>query len=387
MAYAAERIIQTEATRTYSTLLDVKAYRNLLSKKDLLEPEAFRQEFLALENLTKHNVETAIGERFNVELFQETYQIKNDLIFHPSFKEPFIEVMRRGQKYRCDNGSNDTIRENAEVVGFEKVQDLLTKPNAQSDEKIIVISPHGCKNSIYQHNFFDVYQRDPNGQITMSRFTCKFEYMEFYEAAKLVDSITNLPQTPNDADFLSNPLVTYKSFEEIKQIFSPQEETMSNREYAKLIEACTPLIACFLNNLAQNPEEYVAELDYNRILKFAHIYTGIGPQTYDVFTRRSIIEEIRCPMPLPGVAFAIDRQTLPAVKTGCGISGQSSSSSIRPFSVADFSIFGKNSEDEEEVTDFQCPGVKADGTKCTYIVRAYSGITKCPECGTEATCV
>lgn len=395
MPYIAERIIPIpiEATRAYSTLLDVRAFRNLLSQKELLQPEKFARKLSELHALTRHNVETSLGERFNVELSKEGYQITNHLIFHPSYEEPFIEVIRRGQEYRWDNGSNDTRRENAEGVGFEKVQDLLTRPNVPSDEKIIVISPKGSQDSIYQHNFYDVYQKGQASQITMSRFTCKFSYDQFYEAAQMLDSLTDLPENPNDSDFLSSPLITYKSLVEINQTFSPQEDTMSQPEYAKLIEACALLINDYISNLSQNPQEYDAEKEYYRILRFACVYTGIGPQTYDVFARRSIIEEIRRPILLPRVALTIDRQTLSAVKTGCGISGQISSSFkilslTRPFSVADFSKLGRNieGEDDEEVIDFQCPGIKADGTKCTYIVRAYSGVRKCPQCGTEATC-
>lgn len=394
MPYTKERIIPilTEATRAYSTLLDVRAFRNLLSQKELLQPEKFVRKLSELQALTRHNVETSIGERFNVELFRENYQITNNLIFHPSYEEPFIEVIKRGQKYRRDNGSNDTRRENAEGVGFAKVQDLLTRPNVPSDEKIIVISPCGSQDSIYQHNFYDVYQKGQAGQITMSRFTCKFSYDQFYEAAQMLDSFFDLPENPNDADFLSNPLVTYKSLGEINQAFSPQEDTMSEPEYAKLIEACALFINDYISSLSQNPQEYIAEVAYSRILEFAHIYTGIGPQTYDVFTKRSIMKELHSPWPNQMMAY-IDKQALPAVKTGCGISGQISSSFkilslTRPFSVADFSKLGRNIEDEddEEVADFQCPGVKTDGTKCTYIIRAYSGVRKCPQCGLEATC-
>ena len=51
-------------------------------------------------------------------------------------------------------------------------------------------------------------------------------------------------------------------------------------------------------------------------------------------------------------------------------------------SVIDFSPFAEN----EDTSDFQCPGYKKDGVKCTYVVRYGSGIRKCPQCGMEATC-
>jgi len=86
-------------------------------------------------------------------------------------------------------------------------------------------------------------------------------------------------------------------------------------------------------------------------------------------------------------------QPIRVVSTGCGKSGgygmeqnwPTSFSLLQPFSVSEFAL-PDSLESNEKVEDFTCPGTKPDGSKCTYIVRAYSGVKKCPECGTGATC-
>lgn len=366
-----------EASFAYNVRFDIEAYNQLHSLKEKLAPQQYDQELARLNDLTHHNLETALGERFNVELFQATYNIKNGQIIHPTYQQPFLDIIKRGQKYRMQAGSNDIKREQAEVEGFKKVQAILTNPDTQ-DAKVVIISPKGNPNSIYQHNFYDIYERDENGQITMSRLTCKFSYQYFQEAANSLDPFTDLPENPTDSDFLKNPLSTYATMDEIQKAFSPQEETTTVEEYHRLIRTCNFLINTYIDSPSQKTLD--ALFNFAQSLERSDLYKGFSDRQFEGPTLKEIDRIIAIFGSMPVQPRA----------TPCGLSGNSMSTvngqlstvNFWPFSVADFANFNE----QEEVTDFQCPGRKKDGTKCTYVVRAYSGVNKCPECGMEATC-
>lgn len=360
-------LIAPEASLAYNTKLDIQAYQDLPASK-----------LNSLNQLTRFNVETSIGERFNVELFQTTYYLEDNLIKHPLYEEPFIERVKLGQKFRQQKGSTDIEREIAEVVGFEKIQRILTE-TVTDEAKVISISPRGTSSSIYQHNFFDVYQKNPDGTITMSRFTSKLTHDEFYQAAQKLDPFNDICQNPSDADFLANPLITYKSASEILEIMHPQEETMSRPEYQKLLEACTPLILNYIRTLEENPNEFLADKNYNAILKFADVATGFDQQITGVQDRQSIIRSISRPHELASTVNYLAAQTIRRVATACGQSGNSQGSFsfaglFRPFSVAEFAIGRSGCADCGGSEDhFHCPG-------CGGQITSGLGITQCPHC-------
>lgn len=366
-----ERVLTApEASLAYNTRLDVQAYQALLDLEELN----------SLNRLTRFNVETSIGERFNVELFQTTYHIEGNLIKHPLYKEPFIEIVKRGQRFRQEKGSTDIEREIAEVDAFEKIQRTLTDPDTDQ-VKVISISPRGTSSSIYQHNFFDVYEKNPNGTITMSRFTSILSWNEFYQAAQNLDPFNNICQNPSDADFLANPLITYKSIDHILEIMHPQEETLNRQEYQKLIEACTPLILNYIRTLAENPDEFLAEKNYNALLKFADVATGFDQQITELRDRQRIIKAIARPEEFVFIANYLATQTIRRVATACGLSGNSRGGSFsftslfRPFSVVEFGLLQNSCTDcGGPENHFHCPG-------CRGQITSGLGITTCPHCG------
>ncbi|MEK9147261.1 MAG: hypothetical protein AAB639_03625, partial [Patescibacteria group bacterium] len=348
-----ERILRVaEASLAYNTNLDVRAYQAL--------PDS--EELNSLNQLTRLNLETSIGERFNVELFQTTYCIEESLIKHPLCKEPFIEIVKRGQKFHQGKGSTDIEREIAEVEGFEKIQAVLTDPDT-NQTKVISISPRGRSSSIYQHNFFDVYEKNPNGTITMSRYTSKLSWNEFYQTTQDLDPFNNIPDSPKDADFLANPLITYKSIEKILEIMHPQEQTMTQMAYQKLLEACAPLIIDYLNTLSTNPGELIAQQKYAALCKFADVYTGHDRQIIDFRARLRIIDTVSKPQELPHLISYLSTQPIRQVATACGLSGNSRGESFsftslfRPFSVTEFGLLQNSCTDCGGAENhFHCPG-------------------------------
>jgi len=361
-----------EAHLQYNINFDQTAYHTLLKQEGQIPPSEFAQKLINLNALVRHNVETAIGERYNVELFQETYQLFGNEIFSESFAEPFLEVVKRGQRFRKAIGSNDLEREAADVEGFKKIQTLLVENNLPNF-KVIIISPKGPRSSIYQHNYFDVYEKLTSGQIRMSRLTCKFSYEDFAQAAKAVDKTITLPENPTDADFLASPATTTKSIAEIKQIFHPQQETTPTGEYRKLLEACAPLISIYLNNICQE--------NYYAILNFADIYMNKHHVINNQSHRQEIIRMVKREENLAQTAAMLGSLAVREVKTGCGISAGANSNSglsiLNPFSVADFGMkITASMEDQYGTLEIHC-----DECNRTYMRQPGKLEAKCRLCG------
>src|SRR4030042_2707954 len=171
-----EQVITNEIQRTYSVLLDIDDYRKLHELRGTISEEKYRSRRNAQNNLTRLNLQTSLGERFNAECMQVEYQIENGQLIHPAYQIPFIKVIKKGQSFREANGSTKIPRELAELTGFEKVQSIVTSPDFDSQAKVIVISPRGGQNTIYGYNFYDVYSKEGNGHIMMSRFYSKSSY-------------------------------------------------------------------------------------------------------------------------------------------------------------------------------------------------------------------
>ena len=364
----------------YDPLFDIQAHQDLLLQKNYISPQEFARRKAQLNVRTQRNLETTLGERFNVEVSKVTYEIKNNQLISPLHDEPFIDIIKRGQRYRQENGSGDVERELAEVEGFERLQQIiamsddpvsseasLNKSEADdtgSELKIIIISPQGKPNSIYQHNFLDVYEKKGN-QVTMTRYTTTASYNEFRQAADKIDPFNNLSAKPTDADFLKNPLSTYQSIEDILNIFPPHEAVITQEDLEKIVEICSQIILDYVNNPSQ--------LTFNALLNFAdhtlQILKGSGPQT------NHPIKPFEVAQVISHFGYLPIRQ----VAAGCGPqSGSLSMVKSSPFSVAEFAFPGQLAT-SEDTSDFPCP-------RCGYIITYGAGIKKCPGCSLEATC-
>lgn len=385
--YMPERLL-TRAQLGYDILFDIADYQNLFREQGGLTPQEFARRKTQLNTLKKHNLESLLGERFNAEVFQVTYHLTNGQLFNTDHDEPFLEIVKRGQKYREVAGSKEVEREKAEVTGFEKMSRILLDCQGESlsERKVVIISPEGSEHSIYQHNFYDVYSKSADGQITMSRLTCKFNYQQFRQAAITVDPFADLPQNPTDADFLAIPLITYKSLAEIQEILSPQEETLPLNQCQKLLEVCAPLNTNYLEALAAE------NVNVNQTSKLCNTILNAILNVADDFIlkpamRQQLTELIRQPRALlaPAIEHYGLRQVRPVV-AGCGLqSGFSVSSHLlslgltsSPWTVAEFGL-NNNKSLGEKTLNCQCPF-------CRQQVEAIITCGKiiCPKCGQSA---
>ena len=297
----------------------------------------------SLTTLTETNLNTSLAERYNAQIHQTTYFLENGKLKNPTYTEPFLEIMSKGQKYREQAGSYDIDREKAEVEGFKKLEQTFASTILGKDAKIVVISPKGKGHSIYGHNFYDVYQQSEDGIITMSRFSTKNTYSQFLNVAKELDPFSDIPQNPTDADFLKAPLITYKSQVEIQNLMSPDETTMSKEEIERLQTLCAGQIAVYINALINNPNNTDAAQNYHRLLKLAEIITGRDPYTIQE-EREEILSLLT--KNIKDIAPYLPKTPLRVVPTACGIS---SSTSQAPYSVSEFA-----QEDQFGTLKIQC---------------------------------
>lgn len=376
----------------YDPRFDIEAYHHLDLKKAKTQSEEHLRLKKQLDTRTRHNLETALGERLNVEISQVVYKIKNGQLQNPDHDEPFVDIVKRGQKYRestrrallRETPDHDIERELAEVEGFEKVEQILTNPDFEN-AKVVVISPRGELNSVYQHNFFDVYEKRED-EVTMSRYTSSLSWEEFTKAARQIDPFNKLPPNPKDADFLQNPLVTYQDANQILAEFHPQKDTLTIEEYYKLLEACAPLITSYINSFSSNPEN--SSLDgrvlqiYNAILNYADKIIVDEENAQDYLS--PVPGTIAYVIPAYSIIATYGSQPVRQVSTGCGLQTGFTLVATFPFSVSEFAQSAKT--ENQDKSDFRCPGKKVDGTPCNYVIRYASGIRKCPECGEEAKC-
>ena len=380
----------------YEPLFDIQAYQNLTAIENLLSPQEFSSRKTQLDALTRKNLETMLGERFNVEISRVNYQIRNNQLISPLHNEPFLDVIRRGQSYRQQNGSCETERELAEIESFEIVQHLLlqnpkTRPGLEQDgsslkdlaldRKVVVISPRGNKSSAYQHNFIDVYSR-VGDQVTMCRYTSSATYEQFRVAAGQIDAFCQLPPNPIDADFLKTPLVTYKNIEEILDLIPPDEGIITQQELEEINSFCAQIIINYVNNPSYQT--------FNALLNFAD-HIAKGPKGSD-----PLLDQPVKPFEIAQVISHFANLPTRQVSAGCGLqSGFMSTATSQllalrslgeggsmvkfsPFSVSDFA-FSSQINNSEDTSDFPCP-------RCGYIITYGAGIKKCPGCSLEATC-
>ncbi len=360
----------------YDPLFDTQVYRELASQKKSLTQEEFVRRKAQINLRTRHNLETALGERFKVEISQVNYQVIDGHLQSPEHDGPFVEIVKHGQKYRQKNDSKETARELAEVEGFTRAEKILTDPQFDG-VKIIIISPRGQNGSIYQHNFFDIWEKRGDC-VTMSRYTTSATYEQLREAAAAVDQFNNLPQNPADADFLKTPLLAYKSLEQILSLFPPDEGIITRQELEEITAICSQLIINYVNNPLL--KTYIALLNFadalvkkapsleTLIRETAHFQTYSTP---DVGSRINQLINYFGNFPVRQVA------------AGCGLQGdpspifnfQFSIFNFNPYSVAEF---GKNCPECHASADhFHCPRDKGG---CGGKIPSGAGITKCPYC-------
>jgi hypothetical protein len=328
-----------------------------------------------LDAYTKRQLETHLGERFNVLLSETRYEINNGKIYGENTTEPFMQMLERGVSYRREFGNPvDFEREEAEVVGFKKMEDTLTDEKTAIGTIMLSISPPGGEESIYKHNFYDVFtlKKDEKGKyIEAIRYSSSLTNEEYQEK---LEPFSSLEKTPTDVDFLNNPIIVdknkFKSSDDLHSYLHKDHDFITKVEFDAVVEIVTPLITSYINTMSERPfDQNLQLLTYNAILNKADVALEIvrNKGQSNLAEKLSLNSKFSAQMDI----FKFGKQPVRVVSTGCGSSGgflpsQNLNFAAAPFRVSEFGF--KNSKEEW----FSCP-------KCSYKANGPIGDT-CPGC-------
>lgn len=324
-----------------------------------------------LDFYTRRQLETHLGERFNVLLSKTRYEIRNGEIYGENTTEPFLTMIARGVEYRKRYGDGtDMQREQAEFDGFTAIQNKLAGPNSKAGTMMLSISPPGGEKSSYRHNFYDI-------------FTLKEEDGERYIEARRYSSVLTIEETAQRLSgaglmleaaevspeyFLSHPIEIEQSkpgfadADDVHKFLHKEHQYISNEEFREIIRICTPLITSYINTLSDDPiDTRMQLLTFNAIMNKADmVMVNVGSRNkgpyIDSFIFGGRKEEI----------LRLGSMPVREVVTGCGASGGFSlpnGSNMSPFRVSEYA----------SREWFTCP-------KCNYKADGPIGNT-CPGCG------
>lgn len=390
-----------EGIMNYNPRHDIQDYLNLKAFEGRIDPAEFARLQIQLDTRTRRQIEKAIGERFSVEKSPVKYFIKNGRLMSPDYDRPVVEQYKIGQEFLTSQGSTETTREEAEVGGVAKAEQIFSDENHSLDLAVIIASPRGPHGSLYFDNCFDVYRQQEDETIIMTRYHSTLSLEKFFQAKQKLKPDIEKPDVLTDAFFLDNPIPTTEKKEEILQIFGIDSKTISYDQFLTIISMTREYIGDYLNTLKSIDLETFdskkvgeVKISINAIFNASDRAKNIldYPPTFFI---PQIQNSLREPVFSFGHPQILGRQEVRIVSGGCpgGQKGFSVSQtgfltslslSLQSPSVLSFANY--LSTNNEKIEDFQCPGKKKDGSKCTYVVRAYSGVKKCPECGMAATC-
>lgn len=312
----------------------------LQAKAIAYEPR-FDQEIGLKASYISRQIDTFLGERLNVLLSKNKYEIKNNLVYGQDMEEPFVEVIKRGVDYRKQvEGENrvDKKREEAEVKGFLKTQEVMCNPNTPIGTMMLSISPQGGRNSLYQHNFYDIFTlKEFEGRrfIEVRRYSSALTPAEYKDKLK---PLSYMGDVVDDADFLSHPVkidnIFFENADQIHSYLHKNHDFTQVKDFEKI-----------LLSLESLKREYIQKRN-PRILDAMMNKADMKAGFYDDFTISCTLLTVDQEIDFLG------RQPVRQVLAGCGSSGSvSGDKKSSPFSVSDFGI----GDDKFGSAEFECP--------------------------------
>lgn len=370
----------------YDPSFDRRDFKMVQGNKEALEKQAL---------YTKTQLETHLGERFNVLLNTTNYQVKDGTIYGQNMDEPFLDVIKRGVI---------SEREQSELKGFIKLQDFFAN-NASDGDMMLSVSPPGGE---YQHNFYDIFtlKKDPNGNFIEARRYSSALSIEEYEA-KLKPHKT-FQNKPKDTDFLSEPIIINRGLlenaDDVHKFLHKDHEYTEREDFEAVLKAVSPIITSLINSLAEDPSNV-----FEHGVHFDAIYNKAD---FALQVKKQGNEKLFNGLMLSSAFFRKDelyyyaQQPVRKINTPCGASSGFSESLAQdsissPWRVSDkisdgnpsslMSDADKAKADKNlckcggESPHFHCPGETKDG-KCDNKIVVGKGISVCPKCGEGKKC-
>lgn len=394
----------------YDIAFDAKAYRTLaqLQAKD---PTLYQQEKERLNNYTEAQLVTNLGERFNVVLSTFEYDIHEGLFFGKDMTEPLLTSIQRGRDYRRIHGNSvDWQREDAEVVGFTKTQQVLSKPETPVGTIMLSISPPGQEGTSYRHNFYDMYvlkERSGRRYVETRRYSSGLELEDYVSRIQMLTGKNMFIPGVLDAHFLQNPFQLSGNPDALHTFMQQNSNALSEADFAVIKEDTASYRKAYTDILVHNPYDVQLQaLAFNAILNKAD-------QSWRKINNKEVSKDLtgfyeeRDEITMDKL-FYWGSQPVRAVASGCGdsigaeisgmggVDGSNDVSAIGPYSVSEYAR--QRPEDDlnlcrcnNQSPHFHCPGtVEIPGREkkepCRNSIIVGRGIKKCARCGEGKIC-
>lgn len=375
----------------------IRSYNPVLARWKFEQCESAEE----LEKFTRYEIAqqiTNLRERYYASTSRYHYMIDADGKLRNEYfpDEPFEESMKRGIEWRKQNGSQEQEREEQEMVGFQKIQDLADAPVGTTAISLSgpgVVQTEWYKTG-YPKNFVDLFKviQDENGgkKIQTTRYESVLSYEEYRTIAEQLNpGYFDNEQGPIDAWFLAHPIIKNPgelpdtADEIFEAFFDKPEDSLKEEEMQEIIECCMPYVLYLMKVLTAsefNPEKIA--LAFNTVLiKGDKAHANVMRkregksilETHDIF-KYDIEKEVNI----------VGRQRVEKRAAGCGDSAGFAMGAEQMLvnSVAKFGInTGEKIEDQFGSLVFECPEKYCRKKN----VRPYGQlISRCQHCGSEA---
>lgn len=337
-----------------------------------------REGVRSIDNFRRYlltQMETHLGERFNVELSHYEYEIRDGNLWGKDMEEPFIKTLKRGRDYRKIYGQSiDWEREEAEVVGFEKIERTLLDSNQDVGVMMLSISPRGQEGSSYQHNFYDVFTlRESDGRrfVDARRYASGLNIEDYKEKLR-VFGISNLDTAE---DFLANPIKVSNALspDDIHAYLQSDTKFMDEKTFDVIKISCRHLIEEYARKIVEEPDNHIVHKKiFNSILNKADAIKD-EIDKYGVGRYHNIVTIPTREMVRYDIAY-FSRAPVRQVMTGCGLSGgyDTNREKSSQFSVSSYA------PDRYGDRTFKCPDCNKEN------VRPYNKLlSKCQNCNSS----
>ncbi len=381
----------------YDPSFDRENYINLYRFKTT-DPEEYKRQKQTLNQYTRRQQETHLGERFNVLLSKTQFNIAEGKMYSENAKEPFEDVLKRGRDYRRKYGKEvDFLREDAEAVGFsEVIQKKLCDDGTTPGTMMLSISLPGGEGSTYEKNFYDIFtlkEGERGRWIDARRYSSSLNLETAFASRSVLDKDLPAVFSPSAEYLLANPFeIKNPSFttpELVYRELHDKHEFISEEDFEQILIMSMPAIVSYIDDLVDDPYNLQKQLlNFNATLNVADrawSYLSLQKKSNE----QRILREYEYALPSgfnlsKTEIYNMGRLPVREVKTGCGSSGgfslggEQSSSPLGMFSVSEFGA----GEDKFGSREFDCP-------KCSKknIRPKDQLIDKCQHCGsTSVSC-
>lgn len=305
--------------RNYNPVLERAAFEQLQTEE---EKEQFK--FYEIKQ-----IETALRERFHVATSTVIYDIDGNgkLRSRDMPNQAFEDVLTMGIEYYQQVNFRDVPRMEQERVGFLKIQEVFTDPDASLDLKAEVVSGPGLvERTIFQDNFLDRYelledQLTGRRIVQMTRFASDLSYEQ---AEKTIT--TSKPdyfdgkEGPVDEWLLANPI-----FEGSSGVLIQRKNALKEETFQKIIQGSSDSIHYLVDRICESmliPEKVALAL--NTVLNETdYIWEGLVNIKDRVISITSKVVNRIMPIfrTIEEKVNWFGYQAVRAVAAGCGLSG------------------------------------------------------------------